>query len=325
MKYGFVRVAAGIPEVKVADTQHNVEEIEKLVLRAQAQNVEILVTPELSLTGYTCQDLFFQQTLVEEAEIALMKLMDFTRSMDMILIVGMPVVCNHNMLNCAVVLQKGKIQGIVAKSFLSNHRDSSEKRWFTSITEAENSKVWLCGDQVEISRYHIFNTPSCSFAIEIGHDMWAPIPPSSTLSLMGAEIILCPAADSSFVGKNDYITNLVCAQSAACIGGYVYASAGFGESSTDLVYGGKALICENGNILCEKKPYGMEPGLILSEIDVEKIRGDRRSNKIFSDSTKEINKEKLTITNTDMMARRDLELSRHISQHPFYSEDKAQL
>ncbi len=326
MKYGFVRVGAGIPEVRVADTQHNVEEIEKLVLKAQAQNVEILVTPELSLTGCTCQDLFFQQTLVEEAEIALMKLMDFTRSMDMIIVVGMPVVCNHDMLNCAVVLQKGKIQGIVAKSYLSNHRNTSEKRWFSSIAEIDsNIKVWLCGDQVEISRYHIFNTPSCSFAIEIGHDMWAPVPPSSTLSLMGAEIILCPAADNSLVGKNDHITSMVCAQSAKCIGGYVYAGAGFGESSTDLVYGGNALICENGSVLCERKPYAVEAGLILSEIDVEMIRGERRSNKIFSDSAKEICKEKLTVTNTDMMTRYDLDLSRPISQHPFYSEDKTQL
>ena len=322
MKYGFVRIAAGIPEVKVADTQFNVEEIEKLVLKAQGQGVEILVTPELGLTGYTCQDLFFQQTLLEEAEVALMKLMDFTRSMDMIIVVGMPIACPSGLLNCAVVLQKGKIQGVVAKSYLANQRECSEKRWFTSISDITSVKIWLCGELVEISQHQIFNTPSCSFAIEIGHDLWAPIPPSTELALMGAEIILNPAACSALTGKEEYLKELVVHQSSRNICGYVYAGAGFGESSTDLVFNSLGMICENGNVLAENLPFSIEPELVLSEIDVEYIRNERRKNKTFGDSTNKIHHKKCVYFDTDMMVNHQFELTRIYNSHPFIPSTK---
>lgn len=322
MKYGFVRIAAGIPEVKVADTQFNVEEIEKLVLKAQGQGVEILVTPELGLTGYTCQDLFFQQTLLEEAEVALMKLMDFTRSMDMIIVVGMPIACPSGLLNCAVVLQKGKIQGVVAKAYLPNQRECSEKRWFTSISDITSVKIWLCGELVEISQHQIFNTPSCSFAIEIGHDLWAPIPPSTELALMGAEIILNPAACSALTGKDEYLKELVVHQSSRNICGYVYAGAGFGESSTDLVFNSLGMICENGNVLAENLPFSIEPELVLSEIDVEYIRNERRKNKTFGDSTNKIHHKKCVYFDTDMMVNHQFELTRIYNSHPFIPSTK---
>ena len=322
MKYGFVRVGAGVPEVRVADPQFNVEEIEKLVIKAQAQGVEILVTPELAMTGYTCQDLFFQQTLMEESEVALMKLMDFTRSMDMIIVVGMPVTCPGGLLDCAVVLQKGKIQGVVAKTFLSSHKDCCEKRWFNSIGEMSEVKVWLCGELVEIRQHQIFNTPACSFAIEIGQDLWVPCPPSTQLSLMGAEIILNLAADTSLAGKDEYLRNMVCTQSARCSGGYVYAGAGFGESSTDMVFGGLALVCENGEMLAENLPFSMEPQLVMSEIDVEHIRSERRTNKLFADTAKTLSPVKCLHIDTDMMVSHNLELSRTYSAHPFIPGSK---
>ena len=322
MKYGYVRVGAGVPEVRVADPQFNVEEIEKLVLKAQAHGVEILVTPELGLTGYTCQDLFFQQTLIEEAEVAMMKLMDFTRSMDMIIVVGMPVACNTALLNCAMVLQKGKILGIVAKNYLSNQKECNEKRWFSSIQDMPNAKVWLCGELVEISRYQIFNTPSCCFAIEIGQDLWAPQAPSVNLALMGADIILNLAADTCLAGKDEFIRNLVGTQSARCLAGYVYAGAGFGESSTDLVFSGLALVSENGNMLAENLPFGMGQQLVTSEIDVEYIKNERRSNKIFSDAVKTMEQVECQHTDTDMMVRHHLELTRSYSAHPFIPSTK---
>lgn len=325
MKHGFIRVGAGIPEVRVADAQFNVEEIEKLILKAQAQGVELLLTPELGITGYTCQDLFMQQTLLDEAEIALMKLMDFTRSMDMIIVVGMPVSFSGGLLNCAVVLQKGKILGIVAKSYLPNNNDANEKRWFNSILETGNTKVWLCGDLVEIRQDQIFNTPTCSFAIEIGQDLFAATPPSSRLALLGAEIILNISAECSLVGKSGYIKNLMLTQSARCMCGYVYAGAGFGESSTDLVFGGEAYIFENGNLLAENQQFLTAPQLILSEIDVEYIRSERRSNKIFSDSSRSLNHNSCVFTDTDMMVSHELELSRKFAQHPFIPEDKEEL
>jgi NAD+ synthase (glutamine-hydrolysing) len=325
MKHGFVRVGIGIPEIKVADTQHNVEEIEKLILKAQAQSIEILVTPELGLTGYTCQDLFFQQTLIEEAEVALMKLMDFTRSMDMIIVVGMPIACNKGLMNCAVVLQKGKIQGITAKTYLPVHNECAEKRWFTSIQDIQETKVWLCGDLVEITQYRIFNTPSCSFAIEIGQDILAPMPPSSHLAMMGAEIVLNLSAESCLAGKDKYLRSQIASQSARCIGGYVYAGAGFGESSTDLVFDAQAWIYENGNILAENEQFCTEPQLVFSEIDVEHIKSERRKNKIFSDSAKILDTSKCVFVDTDMMVNHAFELSRSYSPHPFIPATKEAL
>lgn len=325
MKHGFVRVGAGIPEVKVADTRHNVEEIEKLILKAQAQNVEILVTPELCITGYTCQDLFFQQALIEEAEVALMKLMDFTRSMDMILVVGMPVACNARLMDCAVVLQKGKIQGIVPKTYLSNHGECAEKRWFTPMSDIEDTSVWVCGELVDIRRHQVFNTRACSFGIEIGTDLWTTTPPSGQLAIMGAEIILNLSAESQVAGKSNYLRNLVCQQSARCICGYVYAGAGFGESTTDMVFGGQAMVCENGTMLAENHLMKMEPQLIYSEIDVEAIRIDRRTNGTFSDTARAQGSQPCKYIDTDMMVMHNLELTRNITPHPFTPDGKEAL
>ncbi len=317
MKHGFVRVGVGIPEVKVADTHYNVEEIEKLVLKAQAQNVEILVTPELCITGYTCQDLFSLQALIEEAEVALMKLMDFTRSMDLILVVGMPVACHAKLLNCAVVLQKGKIQGVVAKTYLSNHGEYAEKRWFTSMQDIQDTSVWLCGELVDIKRHQIFNTRACSFGIEIGTDLWSTTPPSSHLAMLGADVILCLSAETCLAGKHTYLHNLVSQQSARCICGYAYAGAGFGESTTDMVFDSKAMICDNGTVLAENKPYEIEPQLVFSEIDIEAIRIDRRTNNIFADATRTLNGEGCKFIDTDMLMMHELELSRNLDPHPF--------
>ena len=325
MKYGYVKIGAGVPEIKVADPQFNVEQIEKLVLKAQTQGVEILVTPELGITGYTCQDLFFQQTLMEEAEVALMKLMDFTRSMDMIIVVGMPVACKGGLLDCAVVLQKGKIMGIVAKTFLANSRECCEKRWFSSIQDIKDVKVWLCGELVEIRQHQLFNTPSCTFAIEIGNDLHAPKAPSTDLSLMGAEIILNLAADTALAGKDEYIKNMVCTQSARCMAGYVYAGAGFGESSTDLVFGGQAMVCENGNILAEDLPFAMEAQLVTTEIDTEYIRNERRKNNSFADVAKSTPSDNCLHIDTDMMVSQHLDLTRTYSPHPFTPSTKEAL
>lgn len=325
MRHGFVRVGAGIPEVRVADAHHNIEEIEKLVLKAQAQNVEILVTPELCITGYSCQDLFFQQALIEEAEVALMKLMDFTRSMDMILVVGMPVACNAKIINCAVVLQKGKIQGIVPKTYLSNHGEYAEKRWFTPIPDMDDINVWMCGELVEIRRYQVFNTRACSFGIEIGTDLWSTTPPSGQLAMMGAEIILNLSAESYLAGKQAYLRNLVCQQSARCICGYVYAGAGFGESTMDMVFGGQAMVCENGAMLAENEPFGTDPQLVLSEIDVEAIRIDRRVNGTFTDATNMHSCKSCKYIDTDMMIMHELELTRNITPHPFTPDGKEAL
>lgn len=325
MKHGFVRVGSGIPEVRVADTQYNVEEIEKLILKAQAQGIEILVTPELGLTGSTCQDLFLQQTLTEEAEIALMKLMDFTRSMDMIIVVGLPVDSCVGLLNLAVVLQKGKIMGAVEKTFHSTDSNCAEKKWFRSISRTDSPKVWLCGQQIEIGQYQLFHTPSCSFAIEIGSDFMSPLPPSQKMSLLGAELILNPTAEAMTAGKTEQLQKQILAHSSRCMAGIVHANAGFGESSTDCVFGASAMVCEMGNALAETLPFCMEPQLIFSEIDIELIRQKRRRSAAFFDASEELRGVVCAHHDTDMMVRHNLELTRQFSPHPFFPDGKEAL
>ena len=246
MKYGFVRVAAAVPAVKVADCKFNAQQIETQIAIADGKGVQIIIFPELSITGYTCADLFGQTLLLEEAEIALMQIMNNTRQMDIISIIGMPVVMNSTLLNCAVVCQKGKILGIVPKTYLPNYKEFYEQRWFTSALNHPDTNIRLCGQNVPVSANLLFDTPDTCFGIEICEDMWAPIPPSSSLALQGAEIIFNMSADNEGIGKHAYVRSLISQQSARCLAGYVFSSSGFGESTTDVVFAGNGLIYENG-------------------------------------------------------------------------------
>ena len=317
MNYGFVRVAAGVPLVKVADAEWNVEQIEKLVLQANNQGVEIMVTPELGITGYTCQDLFQQQMLLDEAEVGLMKLMDFTRSMDLILVVGLPVPYKGCLLNCAAVLQKGRLLGLVPKTYLPNYKEFYEKRWFTSAMDIPMDRVWVCGQLIELNRWQLFHTPSCTFAIEICEDLWAPEPPSSRLAMMGADVILNLSADDDCVGKYDYLRNLIAQQSARCISGYVFAGAGFGESTQDVVFGSKAFIYENGLMLAQGKRHALDAQLVVSEIDVERLRSERRMNTTFAACAAQYAATLPHHIETDMLVQTRLELTRRVDAHPF--------
>ena len=317
MNYGLVRVAAGIPQVRVADPDWNVRQIENLILQAQNQEAEILVTPELSLTGYTCADLFQQQMLLDESEIALMKLMDFTRSMDIITIVGTPVSYHGCLLNCAAVIQKGKLLGLVPKTYLPNYQEYYERRWFTPATDVPQGSVLICGQAIQLEQQQLFHTPTCTFGIEICEDLWAPIPPSSRLALAGAEIILNLSADNDAVGKFEYLQSLLRQQSARTISGYIYAAAGFGESTQDVVFGGKALICENGAILQSSKRNYIEEQIITTEIDIERIRTERRRNTTFSASIREVAGTPVLHIGTDQMVQSHILLTRPVNPHPF--------
>ena len=197
MKYGFVKVAAAVPAVKVADCKFNAQQTETQIVVADGKGVQILIFPELNLTGYSCGDLFGQQILLEEAELALMQIMNNTRQFDIISIVGMPVVVNSTLLNCAVVFQKGKILGVVPKTYLPNYKEFYEQRWFASAdAHPDTTMVRLCGQLVKVSRNLLFDTPDVCFGVEICEDVWAPIPPSSELVLKGAEIIFNMSADT---------------------------------------------------------------------------------------------------------------------------------
>lgn len=282
MKFGFVRVAAAIPEVKVANCEYNVERMQGLIDKAVAEEAEIVCFPELGITAYTCQDLFSSQLLLDRAEIALMKLIDYTRSLDIVVVCGLPISAGGMLLNCGVVVCKGKVMGAVPKSYLPNYKEFYEMRWFTPATGLEPQTVHLAGQTVRVDAHQIFETPSCRFAIEICEDLWAPVPPSTGLTLAGAEIILNLSASNDLVGKHAYLRNLIIQQSARTICGYVYAGCGWGESTQDVVYGGTAMICEDGRLLKEADRFSIQEQLICSEIDVERIRSERRLNTTFS-------------------------------------------
>lgn len=285
MEYGFYTVASAIPSVRVADCDYNLSAIESIVDEAVAKGVGILAFPELCITGYTCQDLFLQDFLIDKAEYSVRKLMDYTVSKDIILVVGVPVRTNGMLLNCAAVLQKGTIVGMVVKKFLPNYNEFYEKRWFSSSDDiTDDINLEYAGENVRLSaRQPLFQThDGVVFGVELCEDLWSPLPPSTEMTLAGADIIVNLSASDELIGKHEYLLSLVSQQSARLICGYVYSGCGFGESTQDVVYGGNALIFENGAMLAASERFITSPQLVVSQIDVERIRGERRRNTSFA-------------------------------------------
>ncbi len=322
MNHGFVKIASAIPQVRVADCQFNAERMETLIAKATGLGVEIICFPELSVTGYSCQDLFQQQLLLDEAEMALIHIMNFSRTLDIICIMGLPVLYRGVTLNAAAVIQHGRILGVVPKTFLPNYKEFYEKRWFTGGADVPSGEVLICGQSAKIGQNMLFRTSSCTFAVEICEDLWAPIPPSSTLSLKGAEIIFNLSADNDLVGKRSYIKNLLAQQSARTISGYVFSGCGFGESTQDVVFGGKAFVYENGNLLCETPEHTLTEHLLVSEIDVERVNMDRRTNTTFSTCAAIYAKENADIVEADLVCADDIKLTREVNRHPFVPTGK---
>lgn len=316
MNNHFVRVAAAVPAVKVADCCYNTKKIEALMRAAEEKAVSVITFPELSVTGYTCGDLFAQQLLLEKAEEYMGQLLQRTTDLDIIAIVGLPVCDNGVILNAAVVFQHGKILGIVPKTYLPNYKEFYEKRWFTSATDYSNCELTVCGQTVPVSPSLLFRTKETTFGIEICEDLWAAIPASSKTALAGAEIIFNLSADNEGIAKHDYLRSLIAQQSARCLCGYVFSSCGFGESTTDLVFAGNGLIYENGTLLAESERFSFDEQLIFSEIDIDAIRNDRKVNTTFAAC---MAKENATgkIVVADPANIQPFELTRKINPHPF--------
>ena len=316
MKYGFVKVAAAVPTVKVADVEYNVQQIESLIAQAEGRGIEIIVFPELSVTGYTCQDLFKEQVLLDRAESAILTLLDFTRKLDIISIVGVPIVINGLLYNCAAVIQGGSLMGIVPKTYLPNYAEFYEKRWFASAQDLNPSEIYFAGSQIAVSADpKLFVTSDgVKFGIEICEDVWAPIPPSNNLAVAGADIIFNLSASNEVLGKHAYLKSLLAQQSARTICGYVYASCGFGESTQDAVYGGNALIFENGHQLVEGSRFSFQPQIQNCQVDVEKLRVERRQNTTFINAQRGAHATEIICK---PVAPRDFELQREINPHPF--------
>lgn len=326
MDYGFVKVASAIPSVRVADCSYNTAQIIELITEAESQNASIICFPELCMTGYTCGDLFSHSILIENAEKQLGVLLDATAKKEIISIIGMPIMCNGSLLNAAVVIQHGKILGIVPKTYLPNYKEFYEKRWFASSLQIKETSVKLAGQICPLGTDLIFRTPQTSFAIEICEDLWAPIPPSSLHALNGAEIIFNLSADNECVGKHDYLCGLIENQSARCICGYVFSSCGFGESTTDLVFAGNAIIAESGKTIGKSKRFSFDSQLTVNYIDVESIRNDRRVNTTFSESKASFASDSIrrieTISKNCAFDSNDLSRYRKFNQLPFVPQGK---
>lgn len=279
---GFLRVAAVSPEVRVGDIDYNLAQIKELVQQAENQNVRIAVFPELSITGYTCGDLFYQDNLQNKVEMALRELASFSTDLNVAFAIGAPLKSSNRLFNCAVVIQHGVILGAVPKTYIPNYNEFYEKRWFKSGTLIEGIEL-SDNDLTAISRNILFDIDGAKVGIEICEDLWVPNPPSGIMSAMGADIILNLSATNELAGKHQYLVGLIAQQSARCRCGYVYASAGMGESSTDIVFSGNCIIAENGSILAESDRFTLASKMEIRDIDVEMLRNDRQKFSTFTD------------------------------------------
>ena len=279
--FGFVKVAAAVPAVKVADVAFNAVQMFAQIKQAAKQSVRAVVFPELGLTGYTCADLFLKPTLLDAAERELSKLLTQTKNADVVFMVGLPVRAGAVLLNAAAVCYKGQICGVIPKTYLPNYNEFYEGRWFVRALAFSGTEVTLCGQTVPAGTDLLFKAGGFTFGVEICEDLWATVPPSCEAVLQGADIIFNLSASNALVGKHAYVRQLVAQQSARGLCGYVYASCGFGESTTDVVFGANALIFENGHELVCSQRFSHKPQLICAEIDVERLQNERRVNTSF--------------------------------------------
>ena len=321
---GFVRVGAVVPKLKVADTEINCNEIIKQIEVASNNKVQIVVFPELCITGYTCQDLFEQDILLEKSEKSLNKILEYTKNLDIVCIIGMPIKSENQLFNTAVVIQKGRILGIVPKTFIPNYSEFYEKRWFASSKNANKKEIEILGQKVPFGIDLLFkdktNNEIC-FGIEICEDIWAVEPPSNKLALLGANVIFNLSASNEVIGKKEYRRELVKMQSAKTISGYVYCSSGVNESTSDLVFSGESMIFENGSCLANNERFDFESNMIFTEIDTKRLSNDRRKNTSFMGNPVDLEYREIKINIPD-----DIEnLTRKYSKTPFVPEDKKKI
>ncbi len=318
MNYGFVKVAAAVPHVQVADCFYNIQQMEGLMRQASDKGVQIIAFPEMSVTAYTCLDLFAQQTLLKNAEQALLKLVSDTADLNILTIAGAPLVTENRLINAAIAFQAGKILGVVPKTYIPNYKEFQEQRWFTSATELRDKTVSIGDRTYPLGSHLLFTAGQVKVGIEICEDLWVPVPPSSLLAMEGANILVNISASNELIGKHHYLRSLICQQSARCMAGYVYASAGFGESSTDLVFAGNGIIAENGTLLEESPRFTMQEQLVISEIDIENLQNDRQVNTSFMHGASTLLADE-TITIPFVLSENSGQpvLTRSVDPHPF--------
>lgn len=324
-KYGFYRVRAYVPEVKIADIQFNALQIIEAVKKAALDNVDCLVLPELCATGYTCADLFQQDIVIKNAESLVSQIALATKEVECCFAIGVPVMAEGKRYNCAVMICNGKIQGIVPKSYLPNYNEFYEKRWFESGKGIKGAKINFGNNEVPFGTDIIFEHKGVRIGIEICEDLWIPSPPSGKLAMAGAEVILNLSASDDLIGKYDYIVSLISQQSARCRCAYVYSSAGWGESSTDLVFSGKAIIGEDGNVAHMGNKFLTGPLCQTKDIDIEKIRSDRAKFNTFSEKEVYIENFRYILICENSESNESLKDLKFIDRLPFVPDDPSSL
>ena len=282
--YGYVRVGAAVPRLKLADCTYNKEQIVTMAKEAAAKGIRVLTFPELCITGYTCADLFMQRPLLVAAEKTIKAIASETADLNVFIVVGAPVPLDSQAFNCAVAIYKGEILGMVPKTHLPNYSEFAEERWFSSADDILVDRIRYAGQEVPIGSDLLFaaaGIPDLKIGIEICEDLWVPIPPSSYQALYGATVLLNLSASNELSGKAHYRRRMVAQHSSSCMASYVYVSAGIGESTQDAVFGGHSLICENGEIFAETERFAQNNQLIYADIDLDILTNERRRHTTF--------------------------------------------
>ena len=333
--FDFVRLALAVPSVCVGGVRKNTERILQKMEEADRNGAEYVIFPELALTGYTCADLFFQQSLLEEALEGLARVAQYTETSDLAALVGLPVYMDGSLYNCAAVVSGGRVCGLVPKTYLPNYNEFYEKRWFSSARELHRDTIDSCelgqstSYPVPVSNRLVFaGRGGETFGVEVCEDLWTPMSPGARTALAGAEMLFNLSASNETIGKRAYRRDLVRTQSANALCVYAYVSAGSGESTTDLVFSGHSLVCENGTRLCENESLIDDDYLLCCDVDLGRIRADRRKLKSFSDCAKELDKDgdfrrvKLYAPLTHRVVRDDAGLLYPLRKKPFVPQDK---
>lgn len=325
---GLVRVGAAVPSLALGNVKENMKRHLAMMREAKEKHVSIVTFPELSLTGYTCGDLFFQRRLLDDVTDALLTLKNEMPE-GILAVVGAPLEIEGALYNCAVVLHKGEIISAVSKTFLPNNGEFYEKRWFQSGDARRDASVAIPKLKTDVCRQAIFETEDgVRFGIELCEDLWAPLPPSTMLSVEGAEIILNLSASNELLSKREYRQQLISQQSARCQCGYVYVSAGMGESSSDLVFSGHSVIASCGTVIRESDGYLADNYLMTADIDIDRIRADRMKQSSFADCAAQVRamwKQEPNILRTmeNALLPDDAAPDYRVSKHPFIPSDKA--
>ena len=328
-RHGFVRVAVATPRVRIGDPRYNVDATLELMLQAARDKAVLAVFPELGLSAYTCDDLFHQRTLIDAAENALAQLLARTRKLPLAALVGLPVAVDGRLYNCAALVCRGRLVGVVPKTYLPNYREFYEARQFTPGESSPRGAITLAGQDVPFGTGLLFRPaemPAFVLHVEICEDLWVPAPPSSFAALAGASVIGNLSASNIIIGKEGYRHQLVSNQSARCLAAYLYSAAGIGESTTDLAWDGHAIIYENGSLLAESQRFAAAPQLALADVDLDRLLADRMRQNTFAETARRHAAEVARFRTVEFslpLPRGRVPLERRIGRFPYVPGDAA--